>query len=229
MKQINTKINSDTNEKFSSSSLSSQENSTNLIESFKDSSLIINETEKSNDLSILPLETDNKLSKSSTIFFVNSKKIKDWNVEDIRDINDKIIYFHTPLMYVPFGIEKEYNNYIIKLQFKGLKNNTNPEMLNFYNSIIHFENEIINIKNIDKNNFKSQIIYKNNYDDLLIIKINKKFYNIEIVNQKSEIKNIFDIKKKSEIECKLHVDNLWDNGKIITTKFIVDKIIIQDT
>jgi hypothetical protein len=168
-------------------------------------------------------------TKSSEIFFSNSKKIKEWNVEDIRNKDNKKIYFNTPLMYVPFGIEKEYNNYIIKLQFKGLKNNTNPEMQNFYNSIIHFENEIMNIKNIDKNIFKSQITSKNNYDDLLVIKINKKFYNIDIVNQKSEIRNIFDIKKKSEIECKLHINNLWDNGKIVTTKFIVEKIIIQET
>ena len=170
------------------------------------------------------LETDfNKIS------FSNKKEIKEWCVEDIKSTNGKKIYFNTPLMYVPFGIEKDYNNYIIKLQFKGLKNNTKPEMKNFYDSIKNFENQIIDMKNIDKERFKSQIISKDNYDDLLIIKINKKFHNIEIINQNSEIKNIFNIEKKSEIECKLHIDNLWDNGKIMTTKFIVDKIIIHET
>lgn len=168
-------------------------------------------------------------SKSNEIFFLNSKKIKEWNVEDIRDKNNKKIIFNTPLMYVPFGVEKDYNNYIIKLQFKGLKSNTNPEMESFYNLIRNFENEIIDIKNIDKEKFKSQIIIKENYDNLLVIKINKKFCNIEILNQKSEMRNIFNIEKKSEIECKLHLDNLWDNGKIVTTKFIVDKIIIHET
>ena len=163
------------------------------------------------------------------IFFSNIKKIKEWCVEDIRDKNKNKIYFNTPLMYVPFGVEKDYNNYIIKLQFKGLKNNNKPEMKEFYNSIRNFENQIIDIKNVDKEKFKSQIIPKENYDDLLTIKINKKFHNIEIINQNSEIKNIFNIEKKSEIECKLHIDNLWDNGKIITTKFIVDKIIIHET
>lgn len=169
----------------------------------------------------------NSKSKIDNICFSNSKKIKEWEVEEIVDTNDEKIYFETPYMFLPFGLEKEYNNYILKLQFKGVKNNSNQEMIDFYNLIKNHEDTLITKKNIDKTQFKSQIIQKNDYDDLLIIKINKKFFNIDIFDDKGEIKNIFNLEKKSEIKCKIHVDSLWNNSKIYTSKFIVDKITIK--
>jgi len=165
----------------------------------------------------------------NNILFANLKKVKEWEVEDIRDENNKKFFFETPLMYIPFGVEKDYNNYIIKLQFKGMKKENNQEMESFHSLIKSFEDKIIETKNIDKDIFKSQIIQKENYDDLLVIKINKKFCNIDITNQNSELRNIFNIEKKSEIKCKLHIDNLWTNNKTMISKFIVDKIIIHET
>ena len=115
----------------------------------------------------------------------------------------------------------------MKLQFKGLKN-LDEDIVKFYELIKYFENKIINIKEENKNIFKSQIIQRENYDDLLVIKIKKKFFNINIENTKSEIRNIYDIKKKSKIKCILHIDNLWTNEKISISKFILDQIIIDE-
>ena len=168
----------------------------------------------------LKLQIDN-------IIFSNLKKVKEWEVEDIRDQENKKYFFETPYMYLPFGLEKDYNNYIFKLQFKGVKNGSNKEMIEFYDLINYFENKIIEKKNINKGFFKSQIINKDNYDDMLIIKINKKFFNINITNDIGDIKNIFQIEKKSEIKCKIHIDNIWSNNNIFTSKFILDEIIIK--
>ena len=77
-------------------------------------------------------------------------------------------------MYLPFGLEKEYSDYVLKLQFKGLKN-SDEDIVKFYELIQYFENKIINIKEENKNIFKSQIIQRENYDDLLVIKIKKNF------------------------------------------------------
>lgn len=159
--------------------------------------------------------------------FLNLKKIKDWEVEDIRYDDSKKYIFETPFMYLPFGLEKEYSDYVLKLQFKGLKN-LDEDIVKFYELIKYFENKIINIKEENKNIFKSQIIQRENYDDLLVIKIKKKFFNINIENTKSEIRNIYDIKKKSKIKCILHIDNLWTNEKISISKFILDQIIIDE-
>ena len=100
-------------------------------------------------------------------------------------------------------------------------------MIEFHNLIKYFENKIIEKKNIDRDTFKSQIIYKENYDDILVIKINKKFFNINIINDQGDIKNIFDIEKKSEIKCKIHIDNIWNNHSIFSSKFLLDEIIIK--
>ena len=168
-------------------------------------------------------------NKIDSISFSNHKQIKEWEVLDIRDENNNKLYFETPFMYLPFGLEKEYSDYILKLQFRGVKDDSNSEMKEFYNLIKNFEEKIINLKGIEEKKFKSQIIEKNNYDDLLIIKIKKKFFNIDISNSNSEIKNIFDIQKKSQIKCTMHIDNLWSNNKNSICKFILDKIIIYDS
>ena len=57
--------------------------------------------------------------------------------------NGKFIEFSTPIkivtpkMYLPFGIEKEYNNYVMKLQFRGI--NESDELKEFYKFISKLE------------------------------------------------------------------------------------------
>lgn len=157
-----------------------------------------------------------------------SKKVKNWEVYSVLNNNSSKYYFETPYMFLPFGVEKNYSDHILKLQFNGVKNNSNIEMINFYNLIKYFENKIILTKCIPENKLKTNIIIKNGYDDLLLLYIKKKFYNIEIFNHKGEIKNIFDIKNKSKVKCFFHSENLWYDGNIYTNKFYIDKIIIYE-
>ena len=171
-------------------------------------------------------------TKIDNMIISGNKEIKGWKgekqyISNIRDENNNKYSFITPVMYIPFGLEKDYTNYIIKLQFKGVKDGTNQEMIEFYNMIRYFENKITDLEQ-NKKQFKSQIISKENYDDLLLIKINKKFFNLDIYANNGEIRNIFDIKKNMNIKCHIHIDTLWSNEEIYTTKFILDKIIIDE-
>ena len=105
----------------------------------------------------------------NNISITYSKKINEWNVYNIRRENKKI-YFESPYMFVPFGIEKGYgkDQYILKLQFQGVKNNI-KDIVDFHKLIGNFENKIMELNSINRNSFKSQIqTSKNNYDDLLI-------------------------------------------------------------
>ena len=71
---------------------------------------------------------NNIKNKIDSIIFTNHKEIKNWQVLDVRDKEGKKLYFETPFMYLPFGLEKEYSDYILKLQFKGVKDDSNTEM-----------------------------------------------------------------------------------------------------
>jgi len=160
----------------------------------------------------------------------NEKNIKNWITYDLL-FNDKQIQIETPFMYLPFGVEQKYNDYIIKLQFKGLKKMTeeNKNLEDFYYFIKNIERKISNILKIEKNKkFISRLVEKKNYDDLLEIKINKKFYNIEIKNVDNTMKNIYDIHKGSYIKCFLAFGKIWMNKDVISYKLLVDKIIIKN-
>jgi hypothetical protein len=155
---------------------------------------------------------------------------KDWYSYDIRfvlDCKKERVCLETPFMNLPFGIEEEYSNSVLKLQFNGVKSKTNENMINFHNLIKNIEKKIVSIKE-DNKIFKSSIIKKEKYDDLLYIKINKKSFNIDIKNNSGELKNIYDINKNSKLKCTIFIDKLWYNNTCSTFKFILDNIILEE-
>lgn len=167
-----------------------------------------------------------KTIKLEKIVFSNEKNINSkWKNIDIR-YNNKKIEFMTPLIYLPFGVENEYGNYYLKLQFSGAKNNTNLELLHFYQFIEKIEDEIINHLKIDKSNFKSQIIIKEKYDNLLKTKINsyKKRLNYKI--NSDTYTTIYEIPKKSWIKCLLCIDKIVHNEDIYICKIQMKEICV---
>jgi len=165
----------------------------------------------------------------NNISITYSKKINEWNVYNIRRENKKI-YFESPYMFVPFGIEKGYgkDQYILKLQFQGVKNNI-KDIVDFHKLIGNFENKIMELNSINRNIFKSQIqTSKNNYDDLLIFKININKNTLNIVDKHNDIKNIFDVKQKCRIKCFFHSNELWSKSNMNVSTFSLDKIIIDE-
>jgi hypothetical protein len=113
----------------------------------------------------------------------------------------------TPNLYIPFGIEKYYTNYILKLQLRNFKTD----------KIILFERLIIGIENklndLLDNNLVSNMKYSNKYDPLLTIKLlqNKNVFtcNAAYKNAKDEPLNILDIKAKQYCLCDIIIDTIW--------------------
>tara|TARA_Y100000589_G_C26868527_1_gene512947 strand:+ start:154 stop:678 length:525 start_codon:yes stop_codon:yes gene_type:complete len=143
---------------------------------------------------------------------------------DIKYNNHKFIV-KTPIMTIPFGLEKQYNDYILKLQFNGVKSNTDSKMVDFYNVICNIEkNHIEYLQNSDE--YISQIKRMDDFDDLLIVKIKKKYNKIitNFKNNEDENISIFDLKKKMKVQCILELNQIW---KTNTNKY-VSKILVKD-
>jgi len=169
---------------------------------------------------------DFKKIKLEKIHFVNEKNINNnWKSIDIKYDNKKL-EFITPLIYMPFGIENEYNNYILKLQFNGAKNNTNSDLIHFYNFIEKLEKNIIEYLKIDKIKFKSSICIKHNYDNLLKAKFNSYKKRINCKINSNNYTTIYEIPKKTWIKCILYIDKIIFNEEIYTCKFIIKEICV---
>tara|TARA_X000000950_G_scaffold16461_1_gene17925 strand:+ start:177 stop:659 length:483 start_codon:yes stop_codon:yes gene_type:complete len=134
------------------------------------------------------------------------------------DKYDTFLNFSTGVVNVPFGIEKYYDSYILKIQL------IDKDLIDFINTI---ENKV---KNINKEYFISQIQEsKDPYPNLLIIKIdNKKINKLEIQSSNNNLVNFFDIKKNTKIKLNIYVDNIWFNNKKLICKFKTNKICIMD-
>ena len=101
---------------------------------------------------------------------------KDIDLTKIKLIdNGKFIEFATPLkivtpkMYLPFGVEKEYNNYVMKLQFRGI--NESDELKEFYKFILNLEKVLRALTKTDCDLLKTQLKPSEKYDPVLITKI----------------------------------------------------------
>ena len=134
------------------------------------------------------------------------------------DKYDTFLNFSTGVVNVPFGIEKYYDSYILKIQL------IDKDLIDFINTI---ENKV---KNINKEYFISQIQEsKDPYPNLLIIKIdNKKINKLEIQSSNNNLVNFFDIKKNTKIKLNIYVDKIWFNNKKLICKFKTNKICIMD-
>ena len=126
---------------------------------------------------------------------------------DIKNDNEKLI-FNTNQVYIPFGVEKNFNNYYLKI----LKNDESNSLFQFIEEIeskfIQFLN---NYNSSEQVNFTSQIKKKQGYGDFLQLKIpyrNNQFI-LDIYDQENNRKTIFDIKKKQQLKLKLMIDNIW--------------------
>ena len=152
---------------------------------------------------------------------VNFKKIdvskiylepKDSKFINIR-YNGNPLIFETPDLYVPFGIEQEYQNYVLKTQCKKNKEDS-IEFLDFIKDI-----EKTLKKLLDSDNLKTQIKETEKYDPLILTKLpqNKGKINIEILSDEGDNLNIYTLMKNKSI-----------NKKFIECIFIIDSIFIKD-
>lgn len=171
------------------------------------------------------------MSEHDRFHFKSIKQINNGYLYSIHTSNNEYLYIDTPFMSVPFGVEKMYQYTILKLQFDDTKNTLNSKMMEFYNFIKEFEDKIkedfmlqYNLTDIILN---TQIVNKEKYDDLLIVKCNKKSHNIEICKENGEIQSIYNIERNTILKCNVYINNIWVDNNTISYKLNINKIILK--
>jgi hypothetical protein len=142
--------------------------------------------------------------------------------------NNKL-QFWTPVMFCPFGIEKSYNNYVLKLSFVKKSNNEkicNTDFLDFIKSI-----EKKNMEHVDilENTYISQVFVKEGYDPMLTVKLpyNNNKLLVEFKNKEGETIVSDDIKKCQNLQVLLEVDSLWNFNDKYSCKFKAKTIVLS--
>ena len=147
------------------------------------------------------------------------------NIEKIKfnKINNEIIQIlyddnrmeiNTSLVNIPFGLEKEYSNYILKLEISN-------ELRYIIESIEKKIDEFLNIE------INTQIRKTKNCLPLLICKIpykNNKFF-CEAITKNNNFINIYNLQKNEILECVIYIDKIWRYKNKYYYKWKVNKII----
>ena len=149
--------------------------------------------------------------------------------------DNKTLRFWTPLILAPFGIDNEYNKYLLKLEI----NEKIEEHLHLKKLLLHIENLIKKKLNMDDIEFKSIIKTRINNCDLIETRLKNIKNNITTIIEYEDkdnnyLKTVFDLKKQSQLKVQVEINGLWDyrNEKkdknkcgliIYITKIIVPK------
>ena len=119
-----------------------------------------------------------------------------------------------PYVLCPFGIDNEYNNYVLKLELQK----SNVHHIKILEEIKQFEEKIKNHFNVEDKQWKSIIHERENGNIFLEPKI-KKMKGKLIVdltyedNQTNYLKTIYELEKNKNMDVVLEIPTLWDFRK----------------
>ena len=145
----------------------------------------------------------------------------DINKLEIRKTNDNIfqifhdnniLKFWGPKILTPFGIDNEYNKYLLRLELER-KNNIEHDHLK--KILLHIENLIKKKLDVEDIEFKSIIRVRGERNDLVETRIkcmkNTIITTIEYEDKDNNyLKTIFDMPKNSYIKTQFEIFGLWD-------------------
>jgi hypothetical protein len=148
---------------------------------------------------------------------LNSEK---FNFKEINEninliyYDENVLKFWTPKILIPFGLENEYNKYIVKLELdKDEYDNKEHQVLK--KLILHIENIIKKKKDIEDIEFKSIIKNRVNKSDLIECRLKNLKGNIGTIceykdKENNYLKTIFDMPKNSYVKAQIEINGLWD-------------------
>lgn len=142
----------------------------------------------------------------------------------IKHKNSNSFKIKTPVVYLPFGLEKEYDSYYLKLQLRKTHNTKyNDKLDNFLKKIEMIEEEL---EKYTGKKIKTQIRRHEKYDPIVITKMpfNYGKPNIIFEDKDKNPLNIFKIDKKVYIECELQIDRAFLYKDYVTYKIKNTKI-----
>ena len=144
------------------------------------------------------------------------EKTKELSNADLYSIkyDDEKLAFPVKNVNIPFGLEKYYNDYLIKIQLDS------EPIINLVNKIEE------KVSEIDKNKFKSQIKKSQNFKDLLTIKIVNNKNELFIKKDNNQLTTIFDISKNCRVDLMIFIDLVWFGKDSLVAKFKTKNISI---
>jgi len=143
---------------------------------------------------------------------INKLELKNVNKNISLVYHDDItLRFWSPPILAPFGIDNEYNKYLLKLEL----NENIEKHIHLKKIILHIENLIKKKLNIQDEEFKSVIKKRPNKKDLIECRIktikNSIQTRIEYEDKDNNyLKTIFDLQKQSNIKLQLEINGFWD-------------------
>jgi len=140
------------------------------------------------------------------------KKNNDNIYQILHDNN--ILKFWSPSILIPFGLDNEYDKYIIRLELNEKDKNTNNHD-HLKKIFLHIEKIVKEKLNIDDYEFKSIIKKRDKKDDLIECKIktikNSIITTIEYEDTENNyLKTIFDLPKQCYVKVLFEIYGLWD-------------------
>jgi len=140
------------------------------------------------------------------------------NNENIYQIlhDNTVLKFWSPPILLPFGLDNEYDKYLIRLELDEKDiNNNNFNHSHLKKIFLHIEKIVKEKLNIEDNEFKSIIKKREKKDDLIECKIKTMKNNIVTTieyqdNDNNYLKTIFDLPKQSYIKVLFEIYGIWD-------------------
>jgi hypothetical protein len=133
------------------------------------------------------------------------------NIKNIK-YNEKTLKFWSPIILAPFGVNNEYDKYLLKLEL--VKEN---EDHNHFRKIIEtIETMIIQKLEIqNKEQFKNIIVCRPEKEDIVETKIKAFKGNIATIIEFKEknnnyLKSVLELPKQSRVKVLLEIHGLWD-------------------
>ena len=148
------------------------------------------------------------------------------NFVNILNNNDKLITIKTPKLKCPFGLEFEYNKYLVKLELTNLNNNL--EIKNFHDNILEY---IIEIQNYMENSnllYSGFIRYSEKYDPLMKFYLPFRYDKFEVDFYKNGILTTSkDINKNDYLQLDLELSSIWKLKNKYGLNFKIKNIFIS--
>lgn len=148
------------------------------------------------------------------------------NFTNIFNNQDKIIKIKTPKLKCPFGIEFEYNKYLVKLELTDIKNNTE---INEFNEII--QSYIKEIQEYMENSnliYSDFIRYSEKYDPLMKFYLPVRYDKFEVDFYKNGSLTTFkDINKNDYLQLEMELSSIWKLKNKYGLNFKLKKIFIS--
>ena len=138
--------------------------------------------------------------------------------------NNSKIVISTPALYLPFGLEKEYNNLYLKLQLRKTHDKDyNNQLLELLHTIQNIEEQI---EEKTQKPLKSQVRLHDKYDPIIITKIPiYKGKTSTVVRDKDGSPfNIYKLQKGCFLKAKIQLDRLFEYNDTLTYKIKIVEI-----